>query len=185
MLLTKNAHLSYKIGVDEVSGLKAAMKRAMMPITDYLKTVMYWVDPDSIVDWAEYKSRDGFIPHSHNLGGLQIWKVIPKCEEYDFSFLEFGECDTPDDCQDECLCESEGYLDASFRLWFKLESIDESGLMYFYLVLAGGNGDAPYFRTHAESTYYAAEFSCASVLELPIAAKPYVNDLLKTLKGAR
>src|ERR1700676_543528 len=128
-----------KVGLNEVVGLKDAMYRIVTPIVDHLKTGMYW-DDNLGFEASEYKSRDGFLAHSHNCGGLELCTIIPKCEEYDFGFLEFGECDTPDDCIDSCVCSDEGHLDAKLRGWLKFEGIEE-GIMSFYLVLRGGNGE--------------------------------------------
>lgn len=189
-------HNSYKIGVDEIVGLKQAMMEVMAPIQASIKDRIYWSDVD--LGEAEYKSRDGFIAHSHNCGGIMIREVIPKCEEYDFGFLEFGECDmcgTAECVNDkgepiqcgykgmECASESDGYLDAQLRIWLKFEGYDEeTGELSFYLYCGGGNGDAPYFRTKYESDLFEASFTCKSVAGLKRAASKHVKALLAVIK---
>jgi hypothetical protein len=179
--LTANAHESYKIGVDEIEGLKAAMIEVMKPVQASIKRRTYWSDVE--LEEAEYKSRDGFIPHSHNCGGIQLDEVIPKCEESNFDFLEFGECDD-EECnhEQECGYESEGHLDAKLRIWLKFEGYDEeTGELSFWLYCGGGNGDAPYFRTQYETDIFEASFTCKSVAGLKRAAAKHVNALLKVI----
>lgn len=163
---------SYKVGMNEVIGLEAAMRETIKPVLDTIKNRLYW---NESLDFepVEYKSRDGFIPHSHNLGGLQLWTVIPKCEEYNFSFLTFGDYDSDYDYDGDS-----DHLDAGLRIWFKLDSVDNDTLN-FYLVMAGGNGDAPYFRTKYEETYFEAEFSCKSVNGVKKAANKHIKALIK------
>jgi hypothetical protein len=178
---------SYKIGLDEVVGLKTAMLKLFKSIEKAIKQHVYW-NEGSLIDEAEYKSRDGFIPHSHNCGGLQIWTVIPKCEEYNFGYLEFGEwdgehysdCTEPDTC--DCGTDSDGEYDASLRIWFKFEGYDkETRDLNFWLYLGGGNNDAPYFRTAHETTIFEASFSCKSIKGLERAASKHVKALLKII----
>ncbi len=185
--LTKEAHKSYKTGMHEIQGLEASMREALKPILKTLQDKIYWTKPE--FEPAEYKGRDGFIPHSHNLGGLQFHGVVPKCEEYDFGFLDFGDHD--EDCEvhkgEECSCgESDGHLDAGLRIWLKFEGVDdESGDLKFYLVLAGGNGDAPYFHTKGEDTYFEVEFTSKSVASVPKAASKHIKALNKLIGGAK
>ena len=177
---------SHKIGVDEVIGLKAEMLKLMKAVQKQIKRNVYWSNVE--LEESEYKSRDGFIPYSHNNGGIQIIEVIPKCEEYSFGYLEFGECDECGVKQCgymECASESEGHLDAKLRVWLKFEGVNkETGELDFYLYLGGGNGDAPYFRTHAEKTIFESEFSCKTVKGLIKAAHPHFKKLLKVM-GAK
>ncbi len=175
---------SYKIGVDEIEGLSATLAQVMRPIQEAIKAKVYWNDCD--LEDAEYKSRDGFIASSENLGGPQLHLVIPKCEEYEFSFLEFGECDGVDcDHEQECMAECDGHFDASLRVWLKLESLDEeTGEMSFWLYMGGGNGDAPYFRHKHETTLFEAEFTAKTLAGIKLAARKPINDLLKVL-GAK
>lgn len=179
---------SYKLGMQEIIGLEFAMREVFKPVQELIAESAYWTDSDSLVDTVEYKSRDGFIANKHNCGGLQIRIVVPKCEEYDWSFLNFGECD---DCKpgdngqcgyngQECLSESEGHLDAALRIWFKFEGIEGDELK-FMLYVGGGNGDAPYFRSHAETDIFEAEFTCKSVAGLKRAASKHIKALLERL----
>ena len=172
---------SYKIGVDEIEGLKAEMNKVFEPIVALLNDKIYWRNGD-IVTEAEYKWRDGFIPHSDNCGGIQIRQVIPRCEEQEFSFLEFGETDCAgNECDPDCCsCDDDGQLDSFLRVWFKFEGIQEDGSLKFYLYMGGGNQDAPYFRT--EPTIFEAEFSCKSVAGLKRASSNYIKLLLKELE---
>lgn len=173
---------SYKIGINEITGLEVTMRDVMAPVLSILKSNIYWND-DLNFEVNEYKSRDGFIPYSHNLGGIELNVIIPKCEESNFSFLDFDECDTPDECQDECSCDSEGHLDSKLRIWFKLESVDQdTGEMQFYLYMGGGNADAPYFRNGREPTIFESEFSAKSLDDVKRKAKSHVNKLIKIIK---
>lgn len=187
--LTPEAAHSYKIGMNEIVGLEAAMRDVFQPVADFLNEQESWSGDDWFkIETAEYKSRDGFIADSHNYGGLQIHTVIPKCGEYDFAWLDFGEyseredgmTDEEYDSQRESE-ESEGHLDAGLRIWFKFEGIADDGALEFYLVCAGGNGDAPYFRPKYEQTYFEASFSCKSVAGLKRAALKHIKALLKII----
>lgn len=186
-----NQGSSYKIGIDEVVGLKAEMLSLLKPVRDIIKDQIYWSEVN--LDESEYKRRDGFIPHSHNCGGIQICEIIPKCEEYSFGYLEFGECDECGNAEtypdgdhmcgyggQECASESENHLDAKLRIWLKFEGI-EDGSLKFYLYLGGGNGDAPYFRTHSESEIFEASFECKSVSGLKRAAAKHIKALIKII----
>lgn len=179
---------SYKIGLDEVVGLKKEMLKIFKPVEEAIKDEAYWARDGQIMEESEYKSRDGFIPYSHNCGGLEINLVIPKCEEYSFGYLEFGEwdgehyCDGKDTNNCECPYDQDGEYDAKLRVWFKFEGYDqETGELEFYLYLGGGNGDAPYFRTKAEVTVFEASFSCKSVKGLKRAASKHIKALLKVI----
>ena len=60
--------------------------------------------------------------------------VIPKCEEYEFDFLNFGDYETDgleglteDEIESRRSCEeSEGHLDAALHIWFKFEGYDKN-----------------------------------------------------------
>lgn len=185
---------SYKTGINEIKGLREAMLEIMKPVQAAIKDKIYWSEVN--LEEAEYKSRDGFLAHSHNCGGIQITEVIPKCEEYDFGFLEFGECDECGDAEQypkgdhrcgyegvECAAEAESHLDACLRIWFKFEGYDQkTGELNFYLVLHGGNGDAPYFRPQYSTNIFEASFSCKSVEGLKRAAAKHFRALLKVLE---
>lgn len=185
---------SYKLGMNEVEGLREAIAESFKPVRDALREKVYWGDQLKFEN-VEYKSRDGFIPYSHNCGGLAIDLIIPKCEEYSFGFIEFGECDgcsddnescTGDDSKypeysGQCRYESEGYLDARLRIWFKFEGINEDGELEFYLNASGGNYDAPYFRSIP--TVFEASFTCKSVKGLKRAAAKHVKALVAMIEG--
>lgn len=196
--LTKDAHTSYKIGLDEIEGLKAAMLKVFEPIHNLIQDRAYW--NEDLLSFAEYKSRDGFLAHSHNCGGIQLNLQVPKCESHDFSFLEFGECDdcdtpeliaaatTPGNSQcgydgQECASECEGHLDAYLQIWFKFEGINSDGGLDFYLVASGGNQDAPYFRTKYLPTIFESSFSSKSVAGISRAASKHIQGLLNVLNG--
>jgi hypothetical protein len=165
------------------------MRSVFTPIESAVRDLCYWAKDDKhLVEKAEYKRRDGFIPHSHNCGGLQVNLVVPKCEEYDFGFLEFGECDLYNDpdyadtCGPEgsgCNCDDEGHLSAKLAIWLKYEGIDDEGNLNFYLILHGGNNDAPYFRQSVD--VFEASFSCKSVKGLKRAASKHVKAMLKVM----
>lgn len=183
----KKNHNSYKIGMEEIEGLERAMRSAFQPIVDSIADRVYWYDKDSLVSRAEYKSRDGFIPYADNHGGLELNAVIPKCEEYDFSFLEFGECDDKEcKCHKEgsngsCSYEDEGHFDSKLRIFFKFEGIEDDKLK-FYLVMSGGNNDAPYYREKYMPTLLEASFESSSLFGIKRAADKHVNKLLKIIK---
>lgn len=178
---------SYKVGINEVAGLETAMREIVAPLLKEIRSKTYW-DRDSDFEVNEYKSRDGFIPYSDNCGGLEYTAIIPECESYDWSFLEFGEwdgehyCDGSDKDNCECPDDNDGHYDAKFRVWFKFEGI-EDGEMKFWLYMGGGNGDAPYFRTKYEATVFEASFTAKTLSELKLKAKKPVQDLLKIIKG--
>lgn len=188
---------SYKTGINEVKGLAKALETLLKPIQKHLKEHSYW--NDCAIEHTEYLRRDGFIPHSHNCGGQQIYLVIPKCESYEFDFLEFGECDVcgtaecvneagePIQCGyegQECASESDGHLDAALRIWLKFEGFDDKGKMQFFLYAGGGNGDAPYFRTHAEVDLFESSFTAKNLTELKTKGRKHIQKLLKKL-GAK
>lgn len=185
---------SYKIGVNEIDGLKMAMKNAMGPLVSIIQEKMYWTTVE--LTEAEYKSRDGFIPSSHNCGGIMIREIIPSIERHEFSFLEFGNCVDCDALTElnkngekqlcghngvECANETEGYLDASFRVWLKFEGLNEKGGMDFYLVASGGNNDAPYFREQYMGILFEEGFSAQSVKQFETIASATINKMLKKL----
>lgn len=176
-----------KIGVNEIEGLNAILRDALQPIADHIKEGIYWTDKVEITD-TEYRSRDGFIPYSHNCGGVEICEIIPECEQYAFSYLEFGEWDGAHYCdddanKDECDCpyDYDGHYDAKLRIWLKFEGIDANGVMSFYLVMSGGNGDAPYFREKYSSTYFEKSFEAKTLTEVKARASSAVNQLLKRM----
>lgn len=177
-------------GLDEVPGLIEAMGHALAPLTLALKDQAYWAS-DLAPSPTEYKSRDGFIPYAHNKGGLELALHVPKCEEYDWGFLGFGECDECGKTQDakgnllqcgyqgqECALESDGHLDAFMRIWLKFEGLDEEGRLSFYLVMEGGNNDAPYFRSKHLPTLFERSFTCRTVAGFQRAAAPHIRALL-------
>ena len=175
---------SYKVGIDETLGLRQVMLDLMQPIQSAIKENVYWNDVD--LDTVVYKQRDGFIPHSHNCGGIQISVVVPKCEESSFHFITFGECDDAEcDHDQSCAYEDDGHLDAMLRVWFKFEGYDQStGELSFYITCNGGNGDAPYFRTKASEDYFEASFTCKSVAGVKRAAAKHIKALLAIVGGA-
>jgi len=172
---------SYKIGLDEIQGLEKAMTEVLNPVLESVTDRVYWSD-DLKFESTEYRSRDGFMAYSSNCGGMELLVIVPKCEEYSFKFLEFGECDDKEcDHEQECGYESEGHLDAKLRVWLKLEPMT-GDTMNFYLVLSGGNGDAPYFREKASSTYFESEFSAKTIAEFKKKAKSEIAKLLKVIE---
>jgi hypothetical protein len=186
--LTKDAHNSYKIGIDEIVGLSSAMREVFKPIQSALKEKMYWSDVEVLP--TEYKSRDGFIPYSHNCGGIEISEIIPECESYDFQFLEFGEwdgthyCDGKDTENCDCPFSQDGEYDALLRILFKFEGIDEeTKKLKFYLNVCGGNNDAPYYRLKYLPDIFEAEFTASSVAGIKRAASKHVQKILKLIEG--
>lgn len=180
--LTKDAHKSYKIGVDEIVGLKAAMQSVMTPVRDSLRDKAYW-NRELEFDDLEYKSRAGFIPYSHNCGGVELGMHVPECEQYTWDFLEFGEHD--DSCCSENECNADGELDAYLRIILKFEGVDADGNLNFYLNAAGGNNDAPYFRVSNLPDLFEAEFSCKSIAGLKRAASKHIKAVLKLIEGSK
>lgn len=163
--------LYYKIGVNEVDGLKPLMIKLMKPLKTALKKNLYWSDVN--LHEAEYISRDGFIPHSHNAGGIEIFEVIPKSEEYDFGFLTFGDYDEEDEEH-----ENDEGLEAALQIFFKFEGYDpETKKLSFYLVLSGGNNDAPYFRNIP--TLFETEFTAKSLAEVKNKGELAIKKLIK------
>lgn len=170
---------SYKVGMNEVVGLEQAIRNAFQPIQEELKKHVYWDEVD--MEPVEYTGRDGFTPYSHNHGGLAIDLILPECESYDFSYIEFGERDcTENGCdENECTCDSDGELDARLRIWFKFEGINEAGELEFYIDMSGGNHDAPYFRN--TPTIFECSFTCKSVQGLKRAAVKHIKALLNVM----
>lgn len=175
---TEMAKQSYKIGVDEVAGLMDELKRVMSPIRDALNEKAYWAEID--FDSLEYKSRDGFIPYSHNCGGVELGLQVPECESLDWGFLEFGEL-TEEYLRDDEPWENEGELDAYLRIILKFEGFDDAGNMQFYLNVSGGNNDAPYFRTAEMPDLFEAEFTCKKIEHIKMKARPYIRKILKMI----
>lgn len=62
---------SYKLGMNEVVGLRKAMIKAFKPVVGALQEKTYWHENLKPED-AEYISRYGFIANSDNRGGLII-----------------------------------------------------------------------------------------------------------------
>jgi hypothetical protein len=151
------------------------MRELMEPVRRALKEHIYYSDVD--LESAEYKSRDGFSAHAHNCGGVCINEIIPKCEEYDFSYLKFGEynCAESGCDESECLCDQDGALDAALKIWFKFEGNGE-----FYIILHGGNDDAPYFRKSQD--IYEADFEAHSLDELRRKAAGPIGDLIRLIR---
>lgn len=176
-----------KVGINEVKGLKAVMLDLMKPVQVWLTNSIYWSECKPCE--SEYKSRDGFIPYSHNCGGIEFSEIIPSCEEYNFSFLEFGQCD-PEYCDchkpdssGECSLDIDGHKDAKLRVWLKFEGINDQGEMEFYLYLGGGNGDAPYFRTKYEATIYETSFTVKSLAGLKRRGAAEIQKMLKAVRS--
>jgi len=180
--LTGLAEFSYKIGVDEIVGLKEAMQAVMVPIRDLLREKAYW-DRELKFDELEYKSRDGFIPYSHNCGGVELGLHVPECEQCDWDFLEFGEPEIDEETGEPY--ENEGELDAYLRIILKFEGIDDNGDLQFYINVAGGNNDAPYFRVSKLPDLFEAEFTCKSVAGLKRAAARHVKAAMKLIGGVQ
>ncbi len=174
---------SYKLGVDEVVGLKDAMKKVMTPIRDLLRSKAYW-DENLNFSSLEYKSRDGFIPYSHNCGGVELGLHVPECEKYDWDFLEFGEM-TEEYHRDIDPYENEGELDAYLRIILKFEGIDDEGNLQFYFNVSGGNNDAPYFRVSNMPDLMESEFTCKSIEGLERAASKHVKNAIKLIRGEK
>lgn len=182
---------STKVGINEIVGLKKEMIKVFKPIVDKIKSKVYWDDCE--IEYAEYTPRPGFIPYSHNHGGLILDIIIPKWESYQFSFLDFGSCDGCNEActfcladlshgHKECISESEGHLDAKLRIFFKFEGFDEKGKLNFFINVCGGNDDAPYFRLNNLTELFEAEFSCKNIKDLSRSATKHINKLLKVLK---
>lgn len=173
-----------KVGVNEVKGLREELIKVVEPIQDILRDKAYW-DKYMIFEDSEYISRDGFIPHSDNHGGLEIGLHVPECEKYDFDFMGFGEwdgehyCDKTDTENCECPFGSDGEYDAYMRIWLKFEGIQD-GFMHFYLVMSGGNDDVPYFKSIP--TLFEAEFKCKTLSQISKVSKVHINKLVKMIK---
>ena len=174
-----------KITVEHVPGIIEAMRESLVPLVEHIKKNMYW-DDDFGPEDTEYKSRDGFIPYASNCGGVALSTIIPKCEEYNFSWLEFGECDDEEcnckkeDSNGECLGYVDGSQDSYFKLWVKFEGI-KAGKLQFYINLSGGNGDAPYFRNKYLPDLYENSFACKTVGEFKRKMKSEVKKLIKVM----
>ena len=188
-------HGSYKIGMNEVVGLREALVETFKPVRDALRESAYW-DRELEFEDAEYKSRDGFIPHSHNCGGLMLCMHVPYCEKYEFEYLSWNECDECGDAEKypdgghrcgfegiECGYESDGQLDAYIRIWFKFEGINEDGELEFYINASGGNEDAPYFRVKHLPDLFEASFTCKSVKGIKRAASKPIKALVALIHG--
>jgi hypothetical protein len=188
--LTKDAKHSYKIGLDEVVGLESVLRKILEPVRAHLNDLDNWSGDNWFqFETVEYKSRDGFIAHSHNCGGIEIRAIVPKCGEYNFDFLEFGEYEEQEKGQSDedydrqrDIEEYEGHLDAQLRVWLKFEGI-EDGTLKFYLYAGGGNGDAPYFRTKYETDLFEASFEVKSLAGIQRAASKHVKALIKAFGG--
>ncbi len=185
---------SYKVGMDEIPGLKEALLEVMNPIKEALSEKIYWSSEIEIND-QEYKSRDGFSAYPDNCGGLQICEVIPQCESYEFDFLNFGEYEASDieghenmtkeqlqEAIEEAYQGDTDHLDAIFRCVMKFEGFDERGNMIFYFFLEGGNGDAPYFRQGRQSTIISGEFKAKTLKDIKKKSAKHINKVLKLLK---
>ena len=179
---------SYKIGLHEVVGLKAAMTRVMQPLLVALNDAESWCgDGWFKLSEAEYKSRDGFIPHTHNCGGLMIESVLPECGQSDFPSLNWPEY-TPsedgmtDDQQDEerQSYADNGYLDCHLRIWLKFEGFDNRGNMQFYLV-ASSCDEAPYFRHRNAVNHFEASFTAATLSSFERKAAVQIRKLVKAV----
>lgn len=186
LVITKDYPFS-KVGMNEVKGLETVLRALAKPVLEDLKSKIYW-DESLSFEPAEYRSRDGFIPYSHNHGGLQLHTVIPSCEQYEFSCLEFGECDEEYcDCHkedsQECALEIDGHKDAALNIWLKFEGLSETGMMQFYFVVSGGNGDAPYFRESHLAIIFEESFEAKSFVSLHRKGQAVIKRMLKVLNG--
>jgi hypothetical protein len=182
--INREYHFS-KIGMNEVQGLRDVLADLLEPIRDVLADTCYWTGVT--LNDTEYQSRDGFIPHSHNCGGLDISLVIPKCESYNFDFLKFGEYEHDETLSDseneenEDAENNEGHNDASLRIWFKFEGINEENEMQFYLYAGGGNNDAPYFRHKYGKTIFESSFKAKTLSELKKIGAKEIKKLSKMM----
>ena len=180
---------SYKIGLHEVIGLKNAMTEVMQPLAEALNDAESWSgDGWFHLSEAEYKSRDGFIAHSHNCGGIMIEAIIPKCGEMDFSKLEFPEYSEreigmTDDEYDRMRDseDGEGYNDIHLRIWLKFEGFTRQGAMQFYLVADNDCNDAPYFRHRNSTTVFETSFNAMNFDTFKAKAKTALNNLKKAV----
>jgi len=158
----------------------------MSPVVDRIKSGMYWSDVK--LGQSEYTSRDGFWASPSNCGGPEIFEVVPDCEQHNFGFLEFGETEREPGMSDEeyesqCQIDSdEGHNDAALRVWFKFEGLQEDGNMSFYLVLSGGNGDAPYFRIKHQATIFECDFQAKTLKGVKSKGTKAIQKLLKSMK---
>jgi hypothetical protein len=184
---------SYKIGMNEVVGLRESMLKVMKPLQEALQQAQGWGSPE---DWfemndAEYTSRDGFIPHSHNCGGIQINQVIPECGSCDFPKLDFPEFEPDHDGMTDKELDQQrdsesgdGLLDAHLRVWLKLESVekltDGNCLMKFYLV-ASNCTEAPYFRHRTARDLYECEFHAVTLKQFENTAAKKIKELIKAV----
>lgn len=118
---------------------------------------------------------------SHKIGVNEVLRLtIPECEQRSWEFLEFGEHDA-DCCSDQgCSLSDEGHLDAHLRVWLKFEGF-ERGVMQFYLVVSGGNGDAPYFREKYQPTLFEASFSARTLKSAERNASKHARMMIKAL----
>lgn len=171
----------YKIGIDEMPELRLAMFEVLKPILVTLNNQQSATDRLFEFSEAEYKSRDGFIPYSHNHGGVQITGHIPEFCKDDYSWISFGEHD--DDCKyHECNCDDDGLLDAYLVLWLKYEGLDENGVGQFYIVVSAGNEDAPYFRIKNMPTVFESSFEASSVDEFKRRVDIHVANIIRMIK---
>jgi len=155
MFKQKDGHFN-KIGLNEIVDLEKTMRLGLSGLLEFFQNRIYWNDGLNF-EKIEYKARDGLIPHSNNLGGLQLFSVIPECE-CDGWNLEFGQCENQDDEDSQCIthgCECE-YLEAAVNVLFKIEEIENERILV-YVNVSGGNGDAPYFRMKYLSDIYENE----------------------------
>ncbi len=173
---------TYKIGMNEVLGLKLVLTRAMQRVQKEVFGFVYWGTPK--IEETEYLHRDGFIPYAHNCGGLELDVIIPECEQYNApSALEFGECDGEPECGEYCTCDDDGHLSAKLRIAIRFEGIDEkTDQLKFYLFAEGGNNDAPYFRSKYLPTLFETEFKVSNLQGLPKELDNRINKLIKKLK---
>lgn len=170
-----NIRPSYKIGMDEVQGLEGVIRSLLKPVIKSLQDKIYW-SGDIQPEPAEYLSRDGFIASKSNCGGLQFKAVIPRCEQGSFDFMDWNNCDFNNEGESH---ECDDYCDGYLNIWFKFEGI-EGGIMKFYLVMSGGDQDAPYFRN--VTTLFEAEFTAKTFTELKRKGKTQINKLLKIVR---
>ncbi len=98
----------------------------------------------------------------------------------EYSDREDGQSDEDYDSQRDSE-DSDGHNDAKLRIWLKFEGISDEGVMKFYLVLSGGNRDAPYFREKYSTTVFESDFEAKSLAGFKKKAKSEIAKLIKAM----
>lgn len=180
---------SYKIGLDEVVGLKLVLTSLMKPLQAALNEQQSWGSHDWFqITEAEYKSRDGFIPYNSNCGGLMIESVVPDWGQYDFQCLAWPEFTpsseslTEEEQDEERQSDSDGgQLDSYLRIFLKFEGFNEkTGAIQFYLN-ASTCDEAPYFRLKYSKDLFESSFEAKTLVELHTKGKKHIAKLIKRL----